>query len=366
MPKPNFVLNDFHKREIFKKICMRVGFPIRTKLDCKKVSELIEKEGLIGVSESTIYRLFLFNDSSNRPYLHTLNVLASFTGFIDWNDFEAQQNKIDSFLFGFGKFEDNGKIDSLISVCIRTNELKPLFTYSLQLNEINDSSLKGKFAEEIFKATLLNSDNELFFKNFYKLPVIREYYFELLADPTFSIPGYEIGIEYYLKDLKPEESLKDLQDYIFGNCLLFRHYYMTKKIDKAQKVGRLLFDELSLTDQQLSEIHIFPIARYLSCKLLYLDLNHRINEIAEFLAWLMLHLTKEIIKLPESDQRILFYCIGESFILNSYITLKEQNQFKELFAHLFELYPKQLFDKNLEKIVPYFNRNGSVYLLDNI
>ena len=345
MPKPNFVLNDFHKREIFKKICMRVGFPIRTKLDCKKVSELIEKEGLIGVSESTIYRLFLFNGSSNRPYLHTLNVLANFTGFIDWNDFEAQQNKIDSFLFGFGKFEVNGKIDSLISVCIRTNELKPLFTYSLQLNEINDSSLKGKFAEEIFKATLLNSDNELFFKNFYKLPVIRE---------------------YYLKDLKPEESLKDLQDYIFGNCLLFRHYYMTKKIDKAQKVGRLLFDELSLTEQQLSEIHIFPIARYLSCKLLYLDLNHRINEIAEFQAWLILHLTKEIIKLPESDQRILFYCIGESFILNSYITLKEQNQFKELFAHLFELYPKQLFDKNLEKIVPYFNRNGSVYLLDNI
>lgn len=46
MPKPNFIITDFQKNELFKKLCVKVGFPIRTKLDCKKVSELIEQAGL--------------------------------------------------------------------------------------------------------------------------------------------------------------------------------------------------------------------------------------------------------------------------------------------------------------------------------
>ena len=344
---------------------MRVGFPIRTKLDCKKVSELIEKAGLPGISESTIYRMFLLKGNQNKPYLHTLNVLAKFISFIDWHDFEVYQNKIDSFLFGFGKFEDtSSKINSLISVCIQTDELKPLYAFSEQFYDVNDSKLKAKFAEEIFRATLINNDNELFFKNFCKLPVIREYFFELLADPTFSIPGYERGIKYYLKDLKPHESFKDLQDYIFGNCLLFRYYYLKKEFQKSKRIGFLLFEELSLNETQLNEINIFPIARYLACKLIYLDLNHRISVLFEYLDWLMGYLTKKINESAQDDQRILFFCIGESFFLNSYLTAKEHTQLKELFAHLFELLPNQIYDKNLEKIVPYFNRNGSFYLMN--
>jgi hypothetical protein len=364
MPKPNFVITSFQKNELYKQLCLQIGFPIRTKLDCKKVNELIEHAGLSGISESTIYRLFLLATNVNHPYLHTLNILVQFCGYKDWNEFETVQNETEQFVFGLGKFQTkNSNFKSLITVCIHTNELKPLLQYTEQFDSHTNEKHKQKFAEEIFQSVLTNKNNDSFFKKFSHLSVIREHFFELLADPTFSIPGYEAGIQYYLKGLKHEASDKDLQDVIFGNCLLFRHYYISQQKDKAQKIGKFLFAELNLRPEQLAILHMFPVARSWSCKLMYLDLNKQSKATFKFFEQLLDELSKKLSLLTIEAQRIIFYSLAEALALNSILQEAQHLQLKGLFAHLFEFFPKHLIEQKLDKIVPYFNKNSSMYQL---
>lgn len=365
MPKPNFVISGYQKNELFKQLCIQIGFPIRTKSDCRKVSELIDQAGLASISESTIYRLFLLKSNNNQPYLHTLNSLAQFCSYKDWHEFEHIQQETENFVFGFGKISREGaKFKSLISICIQTNELKPLLQYTEQFEQGTKIQHKEKFAEEVFQAVLTNKNNALFFKKFSHFSVIREHFFEILADPTFSIPGYEDGIKYYLKNLKHEASNKDLQDVVFGNCLLFRHYYLTEQVEKANATGTFLFDELRLTTKQLEKIHVFPIARYYACKFMYLDMHQEIKQTHLFFDEVIYDLHKKIPLLSIEEQRILFYSLGEAMVLNS-ILIAQQHQLKELFTHLFDFLPSRLASQPLEKIVPYFNKNSSIYQFNN-
>jgi hypothetical protein len=362
MPRPNFIITDFQKDELFKKLCIKVGFPIRTKLDCKKVSELIEQAGLPGVSESTIYRLFLLKQYTNQPYLHTLNIFAKFCGFNDWADFEDIQAETEDFVNGFGKFQTkSNQFKSLIAICIHSDELKPLEKYTEQFEDTTAEHFKEKFAEEIFQAVLTNKNNETFFKSFYHFSVIREYFFEILADPTFSIPGYEAGIKYYLKDLNHETSTKDLQDLVFGNCLLFRHYYLSKQLAKAKEIGCFLFAELNLSPDQLAAIHIFPVARYLACRLMYLELLQHIQKAHDFFDTICEDISSKMSRLTIEEQRILFYSLGEALVMSTLFTPVHHHQLKELFAHLFQFLPNRVLDQNLDKIVPYFNKNSSIF-----
>ena len=250
----------------------------------------------------------------------------------------------------------------MIAVCIHTNELKPLLHYTEQFDSNNNEKHKAKFAEEIFQSVLTNKHNDSFFKKFSHFSVIREHFFEMLADPTFSIPGYEAGIQYYLKGLKHEASDKDLQDVVFGNCLLFRHYYITHQSDKAQKIGKFLFAELKLNPEQLAKLHMFPVARYWSCKLMYLDLNNQSKATVRFFEQLLEELSKKLSLLTIEEQRIVFYSLAESLALNTILHEAQHLQLKALFAHLFEFFPKHLIEQKLDKIVPYFNKNSSIYL----
>ena len=362
MPKPNFILTDYQKNELYKKICIKIGFAIRTKSDCRKVSELIVQAGLPVVSESTIYRLFLLKHYANQPYLHTLNIFAQFCGFNDWSDFETLQNETEDFIFGFGKFHTkSSNFKSLIAICVHSDELKPLEYYTEQFEDTSLTHLKEKFAEEIFQAVLTNKNNELFFKRFYHFSVIREYFFEILADPTFSIPGYEEGIKYYLQDLSYETSIKDLQDLVFGKCLLFRHYFVSKQIEKANELGCFLFSELNLTFQQLEAIHVFPMARYLACKLMYLELQQKSQQAYDFFDLICAEIRNKITILTIEEQRILFYSIGEALVLSAVFSVFQQQQLKDLFSHLFQSLPSRVQDQNLAKIVPYFNKNSSIF-----
>lgn len=363
MPRPHVIFTEFHKRELFLKVSIRVGFPILRKADCKKVGELIVKSGFSGISESTIYRLFLWKGNTNSPYLHTLDILAQFCGFNDWIDFDTHIQKLDSLVRGFGRFDNsNPFFNSLITICIHDKTFKPLQTYTEQFQEIEDNEIKYKYAEEIFKSTLTNKDNTLFFKNFCHFEIIRSYFFELLADPTFSIPNYEDGIKFYLKEVKFENSLKELQDFIFGNCMLFRHYYLSHQYEKARKIAKIIFEDFHLTEQQMNEIHVFPVARYLGCKLMYLDIKQSLNETLDFIEKLKSYLRGRITILSRHEQAFIFYNLGEAYLLNAFITPAHHNQLKELFVSLFDDFPGYLFHEKLEKMLPYFNKNGSFFM----
>jgi hypothetical protein len=329
------------------------------------LSEQITIEGHSSISESSLYRLFLQRGSSNRPYLHTLDILARFCGFSGWNDFEEQQNKLDSFVRGYGLFPQNtSSLKSLISVCIHTGEIKPLMHYTEQFNDISDVDLKVKFAEEIFHSTLTNDDNRLFFSKFCRFPVIREFYFEFLADPTFSIPNYEEGLFCYLSGLRREENLRDLQDYVFGNCLLFRHYFISGQHEKAKSIGQELYEQMALNELQINEIGVFPSARYLACKILYFELINDKIQMNAYIEGLFDFLVQKKVGQTSEEQRIFFFSLGECFIMSTMIDLNFHERLKSIFAQLFDVMPTKLYDQKLDKIIPYFNQNGSIYHLN--
>jgi len=71
MPKPKYILSDYLKKGLYRQITDTVNFPIYTKADCRRISELIHTK-TAPVSESTLYRLFLSNNQNNVPYVHTL------------------------------------------------------------------------------------------------------------------------------------------------------------------------------------------------------------------------------------------------------------------------------------------------------
>ncbi len=361
MPKPKFIISDYYRNELLRCICVKIGFPIRTKLDCRKLGQLIQDAQLPTISESTIYRLFLWNGKNNTPYIHTLDILSQYCGFPNWSNFETHLQEIDAFAQGYGRIQINGTpIKSLIEICIHTDKLKPLYSYVEQFPKNLDIHKKYILGQEIFKSLISNPNGNLkFFKNFHTLPIIRESFFEIFADPRFLIPNYETGIHYYLKNLKPTENIQDLQDTLFGNCLLFRHYFVQREKNTALKIGGFLFTELEIKEKDLLRIHIFPVARYLSCKILYFKLLGQTKQSLDFLEVVFNFIQKNKNKWNLEEQRIVFFNLGEAILLHSEIPIAKHTKLKELFSELFSFVPHYYSNGNLSEIIPYLDCNSS-------
>ena len=361
MPKPKFIVSDYYRNELLRCICVKIGFPIRTKLDCRKVSQLIHDSQLPTISESTIYRLFLWNGKNNTPYIHTLDILSRFCGFPSWSKFELHQQELDTFAQGYGRIQINGTpIKSLIEICIHTDKLKPLYSYAEQFPKDVDFDKKIMLGQEIFKSLISNPNENLkFFKNFHTLPIIRESFFEIFADPRFRIPNYEAGIEYYLRNLKPTENIRDLQDTLFGNCLLFRYHFIQGNRNKALKIGKILFTELELLEKDLLRIHIFPVARYFSCKILHYKLLGQTKKSFDYLEEVFNFILKNQKKWNLEEQRIVFFNLGEAILLHSEIPISQHTVLKALFPELFSFVPQYYSNSNLKEIIPYLDCNSS-------
>ena len=92
MTKSRYALNSFTLLELKSQIEVKLCFPISGKPDCAKLSEILLVEGYGGVSETTLYRLFV-NYSGIVPYKNTLDILVNYIGYPTWEHFlEAIEN----------------------------------------------------------------------------------------------------------------------------------------------------------------------------------------------------------------------------------------------------------------------------------
>ena len=94
---------------------------------------------------------------------------------------------------------------------------------------------------------------------------------------------------------------------------------------------------------------------------MYLDMQEQIKQTHSLFETLIEELTAQVPVLSIEEQRILFYSLGEALVLNSILNTKQQLQLKAIFAHLFDFLPNRLLNQSLDKIVPYFNKNSSIY-----
>jgi hypothetical protein len=360
MPQPKYKISDFLLSCLKFELESKISFRIFTKLDCKKTSELIQKSCEKTISESTIYRLFLWGENKNSPYLHTLDIIAQFVGYKNWFELEKHFNEIKEFKHLYGVFPDQQQYKSLLSINIHHGGLKPLYNFLEQFPSDLSQEKKIIFGEDIYLSLKSNPNKNLeFYKQFHSLPIVREGFFEYLADPDFSIPDYEIGLGYYLKNIKPHQSIKSLQDYIFANSLLLRYNFLKGNKDSVKQLGKELYVNLQLTEKDMKEIFIFPKMRYFSYRLFYDESINVFNK--NYFEWLLDYTYREIQNSTMMESRIIIHTLCDT--LQIYPKLQEEiyYQFVLKCPKIFMKFPSYIHKLSIKERLRFVDPNGATF-----
>lgn len=351
-----YPFDAFSVRELNLQLMKKIGYSIKSKSDCAKLSDLIFKEGLGLISQSTLYRILLY-DKEHKPFYNTLTIIAKFLGYIDWEDFCKTIHSKKKFHYTNGHVSHTNLEKSLLYQCIQLENYRPL---EALFNNILDSEQEAKdsITLMLYDSLVSISDTMPFFNYFGNNTFIKEEFFEHGVDPSFRITNYDEGFNLYLSNYKPDRSIQDLQSFIFGNCILLRHYYVKGKFDKVLAIGKQLYHNLIISENELEDIYLFPRMRYLSSKLLFLRVTKSKHiVITDCILELLKYAKSVYTSLDAFGKRIVFYTIAEVFI-QAQIDYVYQEQLKLIFSNEFTLFPKELIDKPLHKVISYFEPNG--------
>jgi hypothetical protein len=365
MPKPKYQITKTLLDGLKWKLEETIFYKISSKTDCKNLSFLIKEKTGKTVSESTIYRLFLWDANQNAPYKHTLDILAEFTGKNDWAELENEISNLHEFKLLFGSNQYNRRpFDSLLTINIHQRNYDALSIFFDQFDSSLSLEKKMTLGEEIFHSLKTNkiSKNKIFFKRFCSKPIVRESFFELLADPDFTISDYEDGMKFYLNEINSIISPTSFQDFIFGNALLFRYYFILDRKADSLKIGQELYSKKSFTTEKLNQIYVFPKYRYLAYRLMYNYLKGKPDK--NYWDWLFEY-SKEEIRNTSSfiKQRIIIHTILDALQFDSVFQEKVFDEFYFLFPKVFSLYPKNIKKKSMSERLYLLNANASKFMI---
>lgn len=156
MPKPTYKISQSLVKSLKWKMEEVLFFKITNKLDCRKIALLVQEKTTKTVSESTLYRLFLWEGNQNSPYLHTLDILAEFIGHKNWFELEKELNELNQFRLLFGVLPSNAQYKSLLSINLHHGSLKPLYSFLEQFQSDISFNKKVMLGEELYVALKTN------------------------------------------------------------------------------------------------------------------------------------------------------------------------------------------------------------------
>lgn len=364
MPKPKYIISDSEKNLIHHELYKKTGILIRTKSDCRIISELIEASGEL-ISESTLYRMFIQKKQSYTPYMHTLNVLSMFCGFERWQDLIQNNERHTSSINTITTSVPEVPFDSFVQVSIALKEYKVLKNYFLQFPLDTPDSVCHIIGNDVFKSLFLHQNScKSFYKEFSNVPIIRKSFFELLADPEFALEYYDFGLHNYLINTNNDSSLNTTQDELFARSLLTRHYFFNNQEQSFEKVAKELYSNENNIHRNQKEIDPFPLARYLIYKILYLKAIKSNQEQLKYEHWLLdfLQDKQESLSYPESK-------IWIHTLLDIMPHMAQPKAYKKFICSTIlkfnELYPKSyrkpVKDIDFEHLKQYTNSNSSAY-----
>lgn len=356
MAQQLYPFDAFSVYELNLQLMKKLGYSIKSKSDCSKLSESIFKEGLGLISQSTLYRILLY-DKEHKPFYNTLSIITQFLGYQDWEDFCKAIHSKKKFEYTNGHLSNSNIEKSLLYQCIQLESYKPLEELFNNIQDVEQEA-RDSITLALYDSLLAIPNTMPFFKHFRNNIFVREAFFEYGVDPTFRIANYDEGFKLYLSNYKPNRGLLDLQSFIFGNCVLFRHYYLKGELEKALFIGQTLYEKLLLSESEIDSIYIFPRLRYVSLKLLYLKLiNISANQEENYVVYLLEYVKSVYSSLDYVNRRIVFYNIAEAFLV-ARISKTYQEQLKSIFENEFALFPLGLIHKPLTKVLSYFEPNG--------
>ena len=361
MPQPKYKISLFLLNNLKFKLETKLSYQILTKFDCKKLSQLIFLETNKSVSESTIYRIFLLNANTNVPYIHTLDIFAEFLGFTHWFDLEKELYDLSDFQSLYGAFSDEKNYQSLLTFSIHAGNLKPIYNFLEQFPQELSFEKKILLGRQLFYSLKTNpSPNLPFFKQFNSLPIVREGFYEYFADPDFTIQHYDKGLLCYLETIKPHESNKSLQDFIFANSLLLRYYFLKRNKSKVLELGKLIYADFSLTDNELQDLYIYPKIRYLAYQLLYLFMQRGFNQ--TYWEWLLDFAIKQMEAAQLYEKRMILHTLLDVLQINPTMQEEQMKEFSQQFKEVFALFPSNYNKLSIAERVNYLNPNASNFV----
>lgn len=344
MPKPKYIVSDFEKDLLIHELFLKTGITIKTKRDCRRIAELISQNESY-ISESTLYRIFVYVTDKYTPYMHTLNILSEFCNYSGWDDFILKNESPKTLIGRIGGHGVKNNVKSFSTCSIMNNEYKILKNYFLQFSDETSIKHCHIIGNDIFKALLEHSES---CKNFYAelsdVPIIRKSFFELLADPDFELWHYEYGLQQYLKNTREDGSVKEIQDKMFALALLSRNCFINGDRLCFVKNIKLLKKMETEVRKELKHIATFPKARFLTYLILYYKELKSSNDQMDYENWLITYLYSQRDTLNFQDSKIWIHTI-----IDMYLNVLQRERFYKLIEAFLEdfkeLYPTKIWNK---------------------
>jgi hypothetical protein len=355
--KPHF--DQFALDKLKFALLEKIGYKISTKPDCAKLSDLIIESGYGHISESTLYRLF-FQFEKHKPYKSTLDILCQFMGYKDSIEFVEKLAESRQQLHFSGIITTPNKSKGLLFYCIEHTTKNPLIDFLKEAHEL-DHQFKTDVSVAIFDGLLKSTQQDWFFKEFAQEKYIREYFFERGHDSKFRIKNYDQAYLKYLESVRKDKDINHFQDYLFGNSVLFRYYFISKKTAEALERAKFLYQEKLNVAAHQKDLFIFPFIRYTAYKIWYLELTNAKQTEHEGYALYLIELCEQLKdRLGKMEQKIVFHTVAEAFV---YSSLPESFhwELKKVFKDAFQSLPGIIYTKPLKYSLPYFNENGLLH-----
>ena len=358
MTKSRYTLNNYTLSELKSQIGVKLCFPIRSKPDCGKLSDILMAEGYGSISETTLYRLFV-NYSGIVPYENTLDVLVQYIGYASWENFlEVIENTNPENLNIINKqaINENG----LLYQCIALEADKPLQAY---FESLSSKSYEHQFRVglDVFDSLQQVNSPKRFFNKFIKNDFVKQYVLEYLFDPAFRIKHTDYAYSLYPNHLKPSFSQNDLQDFVFSQSVLFRHYYLKGVLDKAKAIGKKIYVANPFENKEIETLFIYPKIRFKAYKIWFLELSGSDKTTIEDYVIELLDYAKDCYpSLDALAKKAVFQAIAEVFC-HSAVDCKYHQLLKEIFKNEYALLPEKLFEKSIKNALPYFEANGLLH-----
>jgi hypothetical protein len=355
--KPTF--DQYAIDRLKEKLAEKMGWVIANKADCAILSEMMLQSESGYLSVSTLYRLF-FLTTTHTPYKNTYDILCRFLGYRDSFDYLENIYNTRALLYSNG-VPLNNSCNNLIYHSIENNAYQSLqdFFESIEQSPIQ---FKESISIALFDSLLVATKQDSFFKYFSGHSFVREFLFEKAHDPKFRIKNYDAAYLLYLKNTNREKDISSYQDYIFGNAVLFRHYFLNQIPEKARAIGDDLFSDMLSFDALKNELNIFPYIRCKAYQLWYMELtNKHRSSIEKYALYLLDLFRKEKNNLNKLDQKIVFHTLAETFSCCSTLAATFHVALKEIYAASFEKINEALFLKDLKYTLPYVEVNGLLF-----
>ncbi len=358
MAKPILHLTAIEFKLLKKKVELEFGSPILSKKDCLLLSMLIQNRIRENISQSTIYRLF-FHSEKHHPYQHTLDTIAIFCGYESISDLLADIRRDSILATSIGTEIDLKKISqNLLFQCVQNQEFNSISSYLESLDSNLSIENKSLLGYTIFQALKLSPQAEIpFYKKFASNPVVRECFFELMADPNFELPNYSKGLQLYVSHIGNIEEITAFQNFIFAKSLIARNHYLNNENTKFEKDFNEIQDAIERYEVLFNKINIFPRVRALALKIFAAARFNSFDEFNQIIDEIIKDIKHSMENSNILQKRIACYVILEALITTNCRNEKIK-QFIKLFEKDFQFESKKLsYHQILDSIQP----NGLLY-----